>query len=158
MAFLCCTSDFDGGGLGVEDYRLYFLWDAFVDKGKTEEEQIADLESFYALVYPNDPAVTVQNLPVLDCADYDGDLSLGVSDYRLYFIWDAFVDHELPEQDQVDSMSSLYSVFYPNDPAVSAVRIPAELDINKCDALHGWFVTPWHQDVEIGAQTFGWFS
>jgi hypothetical protein len=158
MAFLCCTSDFAGDGLGVANYRLYFLWDAFVDKDQTEEEQIDELQALYDVIYPNDPPVTVVALPVLDCADYDGDLSLGVSDYRLYFLWDAFVDHEQPEPDQIASMTAFYSAVYPDDPAVSAVRIPAELDINNCDALHGWFQTPWHETVEIGAQTFGWFS
>lgn len=158
MPFLCCTSDFSGQGLGVEDYRLYYVWDAFVDKEQTEAEQIAELEALYSVLYPNDPPVTVLALPVLDCADYDGDLLLGVSDYRLYFLWDAYVDHEQPEQDQIDSMTAFYAAIYPNDPIVVAVRRPAVLDINKCDALHGWFQTPWHQDVEIGAQTFGWFS
>lgn len=158
MPFLCCTSDFAGSGLGVEDYRLYYIWDAFVDKEQTEEEQIAELEALYSILYPNDPPVNVTALPVLDCADYDGDLLLGVSDYRLYFLWDAYVDHEQPEQDQIDAMTAFYAAIYPNDPSVIAIRIPAVLDIDKCDALHGWFQTPWHQDVEIGAQTFGWFS
>lgn len=155
---LCCTSEFAEGGLGVEDYRLYFLWDAFVDKGKTEEEQIADLQPLYSIVYPFDPVPVVQAIPVLDCADYDGDILLGVSDYRLYFLWDAFIDHGQPEQNQIDSMTAFYSAVYPNDPAVTAVRIPAVLDIDKCDALHGWFQAPWHQNVEIGTQQFGWFS
>ena len=158
MPFLCCTSDFDGGGLGVADYRLYFLWDAFVDKEQPEEVQMAEMEALYASVYPSDPPVTVTAIPVMDCADYDGDIVLGVPDYRLYFVWDAFVDHEQPEQDQIDDMTSLYSVLYPYDPPVSAVRIPAELDITKCAALHGWFRTPWISDVVIGAQSFGWFS
>lgn len=158
MPFLCCTSAFSGGSLGVEDYRLYFVWDAFVDKDQTEEEQIDQLQSLYSVIYPNDPVVTVYALPIIDCADYDGDVSLGVSDYRLYFLWDAFVDHEQSEQDQIDSMTSFYTVVYPNDPAAIAVRIPAVLDIDKCDALHGWFQTPWHQNVEISAQEFGWFN
>jgi hypothetical protein len=158
MPFLCCTSDFAGSGLGVEDYRLYYIWDAFVNHSKPEAEQKADLEAFYSAVYPNDPAVVVKALPVIDCADYDGDIILGVPDYRLYFIWDAFVDHEQPEQDQLDAMTALYAAVYPVDPVVSAIRIPAVLDINNCAALHGWFRTPWIQSKAIGEQTFGWFS
>jgi hypothetical protein len=159
VPFLCCTSDFTGDDLlGVEDYRLYFLWDSLVDKGKPEEEQKQDLETYYAAAYPGDPAAAVTELPVLDCGDYAGNLGLGVEDYRLYFLWDTLVNHTKPEPEQLADLEVFYTAAYPDDPSVTPVRIPALLTPAECSSLHGWFVTPWQSTVEIGAAAYGWFE
>ena len=157
MSNFCCTSDFNGDVLlSVEDYRLYFLWDSLVDKGKPVEEQIQDLEAYYTISFPSDPVVTVDALPELDCADYAGTLDLSVPDYRLYFIWDSLVDHDKSEQDQLSDMQTYYAAAFPSDPAVTPIRIPKLLDPDNCAS--GWFVVPWFETKTVGSEELGWFQ
>jgi len=98
-------------------------------------------------------------MPNLCCtSDFNGDGLLSVTDYRLYSLWSKYVDKNQDVEDQLLSLDGLYATFYPSDPVVVSVRIPTLLDPANCAAQHGWFVTPWHSTVELGAQKYGWLE
>lgn len=156
MAYLCCTSDFNGDGrLSLVDYRLYYIWSTFVNHALPPAQQKEALQTLYALSFPAEAPVTVVNLPELDCSDYNDDLRLSVEDYRLYYLWDAMVDKVKPVAEQLAAMSALYTLAYPLEAGVVAVRRPEVLDPTKCAGSHGWFVSPW---LESSGVPVGWFQ
>lgn len=159
MPALCCTSDFTGDGLlNFEDYRIYYVWRGFVDREQPVENQKEDTETLYAALYPGDQAVTVTDLPELDCADYDGNGLLTFVDYRLYYVWRAFVNKEQSNEEQLTAMLSLYNALYPSDTLSEVVRFPTLLDPVFCEMEHGWFATPWHEHVVIHNEEYGWLE
>ena len=159
MVNLCCTSDFNGDGLlSVEDYRIYYLWSKYVDKNQSFEDQAAVVKSLYDSLFPLSPALDVTDLPTLACADYNSDLDLSVEDYRIYYLWSKYVNPSDPLSAQLSLLDILYASTFPASPSIVSTRVPRLLDPANCALQHGWFVTPWHSTVEIGAQPYGWLQ